>query len=178
MQNITQFVTHRLKLKVNSLKSAVARPWQRKFLGFTFTSGREPKRRIAPQAITRFKRRVRELSRRRGGLSLPQRVNRLAIYLRGWRGYFGHCQTPSVLMDMDSWLRRRLRAVIWKQWKRIRTRYKRLRQLGVNPAKARSCANSSDGPWRIGASPPMCIAFPNAYFDSLGLPRLADSRST
>ena len=178
MQNITDFVTHRLKLKVNSSKSAVARPWQRQFLGFTFTSGREPKRRIAPKAITRFKQRVRELTRRRGGISMPQRISRLATYLRGWRGYFGHCQTPSVLEDLDSWLRRRLRAVIWKQWQRGRTRHKRLRQLGVNPAKARRSAYSSDGPWRMSASPAMCVAFPNAYFHSLGLPRLADSRST
>jgi RNA-directed DNA polymerase len=178
MQNITDFVTHRLKLKVNSSKSAVARPWQRKFLGFTFTSGRKPKRRIAPKAITRFKQRVRELTRRRGGISMPQRISRLATYLRGWRGYFGHCQTPSVLEDLDSWLRRRLRAVIWKQWQRGRTRHKRLRQLGVSPAKARRSAYSSDGPWRMSASPAMCIALPNAYFHSLGLPRLTDSRST
>ena len=178
MRNITHFVTHRLKLRVNSSKSAVARPWQRKFLGFSFTSGREPKRRIAPQAIARFKQRIRELTRRRRGISMPQRVNHLAIYLRGWRGYFGHCQTPSVLKELDSWLRRRLRAVVWKQWKHIRTRYKRLRQLGVHPAKARRCANSSDGPWRMSASTPMCVAFPNAYFDTLGLPRLADSGST
>ena len=173
MQGVTSFVTRRLKLKVNAHKSAVARPWQRSFLGFGFTSGKEPKRRVAPKSIARFKQRARELTRRTVGVSMPQRISRLAAYLRGWRSYYGYCQTPSVLEALDSWVRRRLRAAAWKQWKRIRTRYKRLRQRGVNPTKARHCAFSSDGPWRLSASPALCIAFPNAYFDSLGLPRLA-----
>ena len=173
MQGVTSFVTRRLKLKVNAHKSAVARPWQRSFLGFSFTSGKEPKRRVAPKSIARFKQRARELTRRTVGVSMPQRISRLAVYLRGWRSYYGYCQTPSVLDALDSWVRRRLRAAAWKQWKRLRTRYKRLRQRGVNPTKARHCAFSSDGPWRLSASPALCIAFPNAYFDSLGLPRLA-----
>ena len=173
MQSVTEFITRRLKLKVNAQKSSVARPWHRKFLGFSFTSSKEPKRRIAPKSLARFKQRVRELTRRNGGVSMAQRIHRLAVYLRGWRSYFGYCQTPTVVEQLDSWVRRRLRAAAWKQWKRIRTRYKRLRQLGVNPTKARHCANSSDGPWRLSGSPALCIAFPNAYFDSLGLPRLA-----
>ncbi len=173
MQSVTSFVTRRLKLKVNGHKSAVARPWQRSFLGFSFTSGKEPKRRVAPKSIARFKQRARELTRRTVGVSMPQRISRLAAYLRGWRSYYGYCQTPSVLKELDSWVRRRLRAAAWKQWKRIRTRYKRLRQRGVNPTKARHCAFSSDGPWRLSACPALSIAFPNAYFDSLGLPRLA-----
>jgi RNA-directed DNA polymerase len=173
MQSVTSFVTRRLKLKVNAHKSAVARPWQRSFLGFSFTSGKQPKRRVAPKSIARFKQRARELTRRTVGVSMPQRISRLAVYLRGWRSYYGYCQTPSVLEALDSWVRRRLRAATWKQWKRIRTRYKRLRQRGVSPTKARRCAFSSDGPWRLSAGPALCIAFPNAYFDSLGLPRLA-----
>ena len=97
MESVTHFITHRLKLKVNQTKSAVARPGQRKFLGFSFTGEREPRRRIAPKAIARFKERVREQTRRTRGISLRQMVKELVTYLRGWLGYFGDCQTPSVL---------------------------------------------------------------------------------
>src|SRR5438552_5252701 len=132
MKSVTQFITHRLKLKVNEQKSAVARPWERKFLGFSFTAEREPRRRIAPKAMARFKGRIRELTKRTRGISLAKMVENTSIYLRGWLGYFGSCQTPSVLKDLESWLRRRLRAVAWKQWKRGRTRFTELRQRGVN----------------------------------------------
>jgi len=118
MESVTRFITHRLKLKVNQAKSAVARPGQRKFLGFSFTSERKPRRRIAPKAIVRFKERIRELTRRTRGISLTQMVKEIATYLRGWLGYFGDCQTPWVLQSLESWLRRRLRSVVWKQWKR------------------------------------------------------------
>src|SRR5439155_13046661 len=97
MQSVTGFLRRRLKLKVNEAKSAVARPQERKFLGFSFTGRREPKRRIAPKALLRCKRRVRELTRRTRGISLEQMLKELASYLRGWKGYFGYCQTPSVL---------------------------------------------------------------------------------
>jgi RNA-directed DNA polymerase len=106
MQSVTSFIGRRLKLKVNETKSAVARPQARKFLGFSFTGGKEPKRRIAPQALLRCKRRVRELTRRTRGVSLPQMTKELASYLRGWKGYFGYCQTPSVLHGLDQWIRR------------------------------------------------------------------------
>src|SRR4249920_1416103 len=108
MESVTHFITHRLKLKVNQAKSAVARPGQRKFLGFSFTSERKPRRRIASKAIARFKERVREQTRRTRGISLSQMVQELATYLRGWLGYFGDCQTPSVLQRLETWLRRRL----------------------------------------------------------------------
>ena len=108
MENITRFITQRLKLKVNQAKSAVARPGQRKFLGFSFTSERKPRRRIAPKAIVRFKERIREQTYRTRGISLTQMVKEIATYLRGWLGYFGDCQTPSVLQSLESWLRRRL----------------------------------------------------------------------
>src|SRR6202007_1351332 len=112
MESVTRFITHRLKLKVNQAKSAVARPGQRKFLGFSFTGEREPRRRIAPKAIARFKERVREQTRRTRGVSLRQMVKELATYLRGWLGYFADCQTPSVLQGLETWLRRRLRSVV------------------------------------------------------------------
>jgi len=131
MASIEQFLAKRLKLKVNKAKSAVARPSVRKFLGFSFTGGKQPRRRIAPQAIDRLKARVRELTRRTGGQSLSQVIKELSCYLIGWRGYFGFCETPSVLYTLDRWIRRRLRAVVWKQWKRTRTRFAKLRRRGV-----------------------------------------------
>jgi RNA-directed DNA polymerase len=123
MESITGFITTRLKLRVNSEKSAVGRPWERKFLGFSLTSNREPRRRIAPQAVKRFKERVRELTRRTRGISLEEMVKQLTVYLRGWREYFGFCQTTSVLQSFDEWVRHRLRAMAWKQWKRGRRRF-------------------------------------------------------
>jgi RNA-directed DNA polymerase len=170
MESITRFITHRLKLKVNQEKSAVARPWQRKFLGFSFTSGREPRRRIAAKAIARFKERIRERTRRTRGISLPQMVKEITTYLRGWLGYFGDCQTPSVLRSLEAWLRRRLRSVVWKQWKRGRTRFRELRQRGVSTDLAAQTAGSPHGPWRLANSPALAIALPNACFAQLGLP--------
>jgi RNA-directed DNA polymerase len=172
MASVTQFITRRLKLKVSETKSAVARPWDRKFLGFSFTNSREPKRRIAPKARQRFKERVRELTRRTRGVSLPVMVNQLTDYLRGWRGYFSFCQTPSVLRDLESWVRRRLRCVPWKQWKRGKRRFAELRKLGVSKDLAAQTAGSPHGPWRISRSPALSFALPDAFFAKLGLPSL------
>jgi RNA-directed DNA polymerase len=172
MESVSGFITHKLKLRVNGEKSAVARPWQRKFLGFSFTNGQQPKRRIAPKAISRLKQRVRELTGRTRGVSIPQVVGELAIYLKGWRSYFGFCQTPSVLGALDGWIHRRLRCMLWKQWQRGRTRYARLRQRTVGVQLAARTAGSSHGPWRLAASPALSIALPDAYFASLGLPSL------
>ena len=172
MASLTAFITRRLKLKVNAQKSAVARPGERKFLGFSFTNAAEPKRRIAPKALVRFKQRVRELTSRTRGVSLARMVEELSMYLRGWLSYFGFCQTPWVLRDLEQWLRRRLRSVLWKQWKRGRTRFAKLRQRGVGVTLAAKTAGSPHGPWHLANSPALAIALPNAYFDSLGLPRL------
>ncbi len=172
MGSITRFITRKLKLKVNGSKSAVARPKERQFLGFTFTGGRKPKRRIAPTAVVRFRKRIRELTRRTRGVSFRRMIDELSIYVRGWRGYFGFCQTPSVLEDLDSWIRRRLRSVIWKQWKRGRRRFGELKRRGVGTDLAACTAGSPHGPWRISQSPALSIAFPNAFFDSHDVPRL------
>ena len=172
MAGVTQFIMRRLKLKVNATKSAVARPWERKFLGFSVTSQMEPKRRIASQALKRFKNRVRELTRRSRGVSLPAMLSLLGVYLRGWRGYFGYCETPSVLRDLDSWVRRRLRSFVWRQWKRGHRRFAELRKLGVGKDLAAQTAGSSHGPWRISRSPALSIALPSAYWACLGLPSL------
>jgi RNA-directed DNA polymerase len=172
MESITRFITHRLKLKVNQAKSAVARPEQRKFLGFSFTSEREPRRRIAPKAIARFKERIREQTSRTSGISLAQMVTDIATYLRGWLGYFGDCQTPSVLRRLETWLRHRLRSVVWKQWKQGRTRFRELRKRNVSKGLAAQTAGSPHGPWCIANSPALALALPNAYFAELGLPPL------
>jgi RNA-directed DNA polymerase len=174
MASITAFITSKLKLKVNQQKSAVARPWQRKFLGFSFTLHREPQRRIAPKAILRFKERIRELTRRTRGVSVEKVAEELGRYLRGWQGYFGVCQTPSVLRGLDYWMRRRLRAFLWKQWKRGSVRFAELAQRGVGAELAAQTAGSAHGPWRLAESPGLHIALP-AYFAALGIPQLFSS---
>src|SRR6266403_22364 len=174
MTNVTRFLTRRLKLKVNEAKSAVARPVERKFLGFSFSKNKEPKRRIAPKALLRCKQKIRELTRRTRGISLEQMLKELAAYLRGWKSYFGFCQTPSPLKALDEWIRRRLRSMIWKQWKRGKQRYGKLRHLGIGRDLAAQTAGSPHGPWHLANSPALAIALSIAYFDSLGLPRLFD----
>jgi len=178
MESVTRFLTHRLKLKVNQGNSALARAGQRKFLGFSFPGEREPRRRIAPKAIDRFKKRIREQARRTRGISLRQMVTEIVTDLRGWLGYFADCQTPSVLRDLETWLRRRLRSVVWKQWKRGRTRFRELRKRGVRRDLAATTAGSPHGPWRLANSPALSIALPNAYFAELGLPPMVCADST
>jgi len=172
MAGVTRWLERKLKLRVNRAKSAVARPWERKFLGFSFTSHREPKRRIAPQSVARFKQMVRSLTRRCTGRSLRAVVSELGSYLRGWLGYFGFCQTPSVLADLHKWIRRRLRCLVWKQWCRGRRRYRELVRRGVSVPEARRTAGSARGLWRISKTLALSVALPNAYFAELGLPHL------
>jgi len=176
MESIRGFIARKLKLKVNDAKSAVARPQERKFLGFSFTYAPRPRRRVASQALERFKRRVRELTRRTRGVSLERRVKDLAVYLRGWGGYFGFCETPSVLKELDSWTRRRLRCAVWEQWRSRRRRYAELRKRGVDARTAAQTAASGHGPWRLSRSVVLGVALPAAYFGSLGLPTLAARR--
>ena len=172
MQSVTGCITRRLQLKVNETKSAVARPQERKFLGFRFTGGKEPKRHLAPKALLRCKPRVRELTRRTRGISLEPMRKELASYLRGWKGYFGFSQTPSVLQRLEEWTRRRLRSVVWKQGKRSKVRFAKLRPRNIRPARAAQTAGSPHGPWRLANSPALQSALPIAYFEALGLPRL------
>src|SRR5215467_5156824 len=172
MESLTRFITTKRKLKVNQQKSAVARPWARKFLGFSFTSAGIPKRRIAPKAVDRFKERIRGLTSRTRGVSMERMAEDLSRYLRGWIGYFGKCETPSVLAGLEQWLRRRLRSAIWKQWKRGTVRFAELRKRGVGADLAAQTAGSALGSWRLANSPALSIALSNAYFDSLGIPRL------
>jgi RNA-directed DNA polymerase len=179
MRSLTRFITSKLKLKVNEQKSAVARPWERKFLGFSFTSAETPKRRIAPKAVLRFKERVRELTSRTRGVSIEKMAEELALYLRGWIGYFGNCETPSVLERLEEWIRRRLRAAIWKQWKHGPKRFAELQKRGGGQRPR--CESGGQRPWSLAVgeqanSPALAIALPNAYFATLGIPRLTGCR--
>jgi RNA-directed DNA polymerase len=172
MESLTRFITQRLKLKVNETKSAVARPQQRKFLGFSFTTGPDVKRVIAPAALNRFKQRTREITRRAKGVSMDTTIAELAPYLRGWRGYFGFCETPVVLQYLTRWVRLRLRAALWRQWKTPRRRRAALLALGVSPPLASKTASSGRGPWYLTRSKALSVGLSNAYFRSLGLPSL------
>jgi len=174
MESITQFITQKLKLKVNETKSAVARPQERKFLGFSFTNEPGVKRAIAPKAVDRFKRRVREITRRAKGVSMETTMEELAPYMRGWRTYFGFCETPEVLVHLTRWVRLRLRAALWRQWKTPRRRRAALIALGVSSQLASNTAGSGRGPWRIARSKALSAELSNAYFQSLGLPSLID----
>lgn len=173
MANVTKFITKKLKLKVNEKKSAVARPHERKILGFSFFwRNGDVKRRIAPQAIKRVKGRIRRITLRIRGFSAAV-IDKLIRYLRGWIGYFGYCQTPSVLIRLEEWMRRRIKAAIWKQWKYGKVRFKELVSRGVGKDLAAQTAGSPHGSWRIAWSPAMSKAFPKVYFTSLGIPQLA-----
>lgn len=172
MHGITRFLTRKLKLKVNADKSAVDRPQKRKFLGFTFTYGKVPKRRIAPQALSQMKKKVRELTRKTKGRSLTQVAEQLQRYLTGWRGYFGFCETPSVLAELDRWIRRRLRSLLWKQWRLSSRRFAELTKRGVSGDLAAQTVGSPHGAWHLSYSPALSIALPNKLFASLGIPTL------
>jgi RNA-directed DNA polymerase len=172
MAGVSRFITEKLKLKVNTSKSAVARPSKRKFLGFSFTGGKDPQRRIAPKALVRFKEKVREITRRAKGQSLRQMKVPLNQYLRGWRGYFGRCQTPSVLSGLDQWIRRRLRSLAWKHWKTSRRRFAELIQRGVGKELAAQTVGSCHNSWRLSKSPALNIALPNRLWELLGIERV------
>jgi RNA-directed DNA polymerase len=174
MESISRFITHRLKLKVNEAKSAVARPQDRKFLGFSFTAGPEVHRAIAPKALERFKQRIRDITRRAKGVSMETTMEELAPYLRGWRNYFGFCETPLVLISLTRWVRLRLRAAMWRQWKTPRRRRAALLALGVRPRLASNTAGSGRGPWYLARAKALSVGLSNAYLKSLGLPTLID----
>jgi RNA-directed DNA polymerase len=171
MQSLRALITKRLRLQVNEAKSAVARPHQRKFLGFSFTSQRQARRRIAPKAVERFKARIRELTQRRRGRTLKAIIEELNVYLNGWKGYFAFCETSSVLKELDGWIRRRLRCYLWKQWRKPRRRREALLALGARADLARGFGGSSKGPWHISGL--LGDILTPAYFDSLHLIKLS-----
>lgn len=170
MKSITHFVEGKLKLKVNRDKSAVDRPWNRKFLGFSFLSNRQATIRLAPKTISRFKEKVRELTKRTRPLSMEERISRLNRYLLGWMGYFRIASAKNHCEKFDQWIRRRLRMCLWKQWKRVRTRFRELRALGVPEWAAFKMANSRRGAWEMSRN--MNNALPTSYWEAKGLKSL------
>jgi RNA-directed DNA polymerase len=168
MTSLTRFIEGRLKLQINAQKSALARPWQRSFLGFTVTDEPQPRRRIADKAVTRFKDRVRVLTLRHRRVSLDRMIADLNPLLRGWAGYFGFSQLHE-LASLDGGIRRRLRCVIWVQWKTRGRRYKELRRLKVSEKVASAAIFSPKGPWRLSSAGALHRAFTNKRFKGLGL---------
>jgi group II intron reverse transcriptase/maturase len=165
----------RLRLRINEAKSAVARPWDRKFLGYSFWvgPGRVVKRRVAPKALEAMKERVREITARNGGRSIPAVVMELRSYLAGWKQYFQLADTPSIFKGLDEWIRHRLRQAQLKQWKRGSTVYRELRARGVPDLRARAAAAHAKRWWRTGGHGALQTALPTSYYDGLGVPRLA-----
>ena len=175
METIEGFLWKRLKLKVNQQKSAVARPQERQFLGFSFTSNRWLKIKLADKALKKVKHRVKKITRRSRGISLLQVVKELNTYLRGWLGYFRLIETPTIIRNLDSWIRRRLRCYVMKQWiKNSHTRYQRLRSLGVSAQGAGGIAASRKGPWALSNAKPLKVALSNRFFVEKGLFFLLD----
>jgi RNA-directed DNA polymerase len=170
LASVTRYLKRKLKLVVNAAKSAVDRPWRRTFLGFSFT-GRQPNRRqVSVKALKAFKQEIRRLTQRTRGVSLPQVVQEVRRYTTGWYAYFGWAEATSVFKELDSWVRRRLRCYLWKQWGR--RRYRELRNRGVSRDLAWNTTKSAHGPWRLSRSPALTYALPGGYFDGLGVPRL------
>jgi len=168
--SIERFLAKRLKLRVNQEKSAVAKPQDRSFLGFSFTSGEQPKVKLSSKALKRVKMRIRSITRRSRGVSLEQVIEELNTFLRGWLGYYRLIETPTVLRDLTSWIRRRLRCFLVKRWiNNCHTRFKRLVALGVSPANAKPVAVSRKGPWVMSNMKSLKVAMPNRFFAEQGL---------
>jgi RNA-directed DNA polymerase len=169
MSGIRVFLEDTLRLRVNAQKSAVARPWVRKFLGFSVTAQRATRLRIAKQSVHRLMQRVRELLRTGRGRSLRHTIEELNLLLRGWINYFRLTESKTVLDELDGWLRRRLRCLLWRQWKHPRTRARKLRALGLDAERARLSGGNGYGPWWNAGAGHLNLALPAAYFTRLGL---------
>jgi RNA-directed DNA polymerase len=170
LESLQRFISDSLRLKVNTQKSAVDRPWKRTFLGFTFSRW-GLKIKVSKSALLKFKAKVRKLSRRTRGHSLVQVIAELKRSLLGWKAFFGIAEILSPLRDLDKWVRRRLRSYVWKQWGR--SGYRKLKALGIDRQLAWNTAKSAHGPWRLSRSPALYYALPNKYFRNLGLPEMA-----
>jgi RNA-directed DNA polymerase len=177
MKSITSFLDRRLRLKVNAEKSAVARPWERKFLGYSMTPNRKPRLKVAKESVKRLKGKLREILRRGQGRSLERLiVDDLTPVLRGWMNYFRLAEVKGVFEELDGWIRRKLRGVIWRQWRRTITRAKNLMQRGLDKLRAWESASNGRGPWWNAGASHMHTAFPKSYFDRCGLWSLLDQR--
>lgn len=170
LRSVSKWLTQRLQLKVNVTKSEAARPWQRKFLGYSVTNHKKAKLRIAPQSVKRFRGKVKSLMRRGRGRNLKRFIKEeLNTVLRGWINYFRACETKGILDELDSWIRRRLRNILWRQWKRPRTRRNKLMALGLPEAIASKSAGNGRGAWWNSGASHMNLALRKKYFDKLGL---------
>lgn len=170
MNSVIRFVEGKLKLKVNRDKSAVDRPWNRKFLGFSFLKNKQATVRLAPKTISRFKEKIRELTNRTRSMSMEKRITGLNRYLMGWIGYFRLASAKNHCENFDKWIRRRLRMCLWKQWKRVRTRIRELRVLGVPEWACFVMANSRRGAWEMSRN--MNNALPTSFWEAKGLKSL------
>ncbi len=166
---VRSFLAKRLKLTVNEAKSAVARPWERKFLGYSVTGQQASKIRIAKQSIASLKGRVRELCRQGRGRSLARIIESMNPVLRGWMNYFSLTQSRRPIEELDTWLRRRLRSIVWRQWKRPWTREKKMRARGIDAQRAWKSSVNGRGPWWNAGAKHMIAALPPKYFTQLGL---------
>ena len=176
MQAVTAFLERRLKLKVNASKSAVARPWQRKFLGYSMPWHKKPKLKIAQPSRERLAENVRKTLREARGGSLKRAIERLNPVLRGWVAYFRLTEVKGVLEELDGWIRHKLRALLWRQWKRVYTRVKHLMRAGIDRQRAWLSATNGHGPWWNGGASHMNAAYPKSWFDRMGLVSLLDTR--
>ena len=169
-ESVTSFLWKRLKLKVNEAKSAVGRPWERKFLGYSTTMDKEPRLRASPQAILKLKDTLRAIFRRGRGRNIGQLVEEeLNPVIRGWGNYFSLTRVKKIPEELDSWIRRKIRCVLWRQMKRTRTRGKRLARRGLEEIRAWASATNGRGPWWNAGASHMNEAYPLAYFNKLGL---------
>ena len=169
LASLEMFLARRLRLKINRTKSAVARPWERSFLGYSVTVHREPKLRIAPRSVQRLVQKLRPLLRRGRGRNLRAVIAELAPILRGWMAYFRLTQVKAPLEALDAWLRRKLRAIQWKQWKKWRTRLRELVRLGLSRERAAASACNGRGTWWNAGASHMNQAVPNALLRRWGL---------
>lgn len=170
MASLKSFLEDQLRLKVNEAKSSVTRPWEAKFLGYSMTAHHQPRLKVAARSVKRFKDKVRQLARIGRGRNLERFItNDLNPVVRGWANYYGKATTYGVFEDLDGWLRRKLRCLIWRQWKRGSTRFRRLTALGFTQAKARCCAGNGRGPWWNAGAQHMNAAYPAAMFQRMGL---------
>jgi RNA-directed DNA polymerase len=176
MTAITAFLERRLKLKVNAEKSAVARPWQRKFLGYSMTWHREPKLRIAEPSRQRFAEKVRKALHAGRGRNLKRVIEDLNPLLRGWVSYFRLTEVKGVLEELDGWIRHKLRTLLWRQWKRNHTRAQHLMRAGLKEARAWQSATNGRGPWWNGGASHLNAAYPQSWFDRMGLVSLLDTQ--
>lgn len=174
MTSLEAFLCKRLRLKVNREKSAVARPWERKFLGYSFTSNLKPKLMVSPQSVKRLKVKLRPVWKRGRGGSIASTVERLNPIIRGWVAYFRMVEMKRSLEELDSWVRRKLRCLIWRQWKTPHTRLRRLRALGVDALWARGGAMNNRGPWWNAGARHMNLAITNKTLRGLGLVSFLD----